>query len=139
MNNCQPQWDLDLSFGKAGEEWLRTLMDTQTHCDECGATWKKFVEVKRERDRWKETGNLFFEFEYRGKPSGIAATKAHWWFIILTVDERNEGVLGFPVNALRKRLRALHQTKQARIVDGGDFNRAKGLIVPMATLESLWQ
>ena len=39
----------------------------------------KTIEVKSDR-RTKETGNLFIEYESRGKPSGISTTKADVWF-----------------------------------------------------------
>lgn len=135
--NPEPAFDLDLSFGQAGEEWLRVLMDDATACTSCGQPWRKLVEVKRERDKWKETRNLFFEYEYRGAPSGIAATQADWWFIILTDKDTNEGVLGFPVKRLRQRLRELHQSGNAKTVAGGDFNRTKGMLVPMRDLDYL--
>lgn len=67
-------WDLDFSFGQAGENTVAKLLSDPT------------VEVKTDR-KWINTGNIYIETEcwnvteQRWKPSGIAVSKAtHWAF-----------------------------------------------------------
>lgn len=67
-------WDLDFSFGQAGENTVAKLLGDPT------------VEVKTDR-KWINTGNIYIETEcwniteQRWKPSGIAISKAsHWAF-----------------------------------------------------------
>ena len=77
MNN-KSDWDLDLSFGKAGEVKVNDLLTASIET----------VEVKRDR-RWKETKNLYIEmscFSDKSKSwymSGLSTTKAtHWAFVL---------------------------------------------------------
>ena len=84
------KFDLDLSFGQEGETLVKELL-----------TGGKTVEVKRDK-RWKDTGNIYVETEcYFNRtrswgPSGINATEADYWAIVL------EGLTVFiPTDALR--------------------------------------
>ena len=54
----------DLKFGKEGETEIAKLLNNSE------------VEVKRDRQTQK-TGNVYIEYESRGKPSGIKTTKAN--------------------------------------------------------------
>ena len=47
----QSNFDEDLKFGEKGQKWLLWLADDAQ------------VEVKTERDKWYDTGNIFIEFE----------------------------------------------------------------------------
>ncbi len=69
-------FDLDLKFGKEGENTVANLLSIET------------VEVKRDA-RWKETGNLYIETEcwYNAsqswEPSGLSVSKAtHYAFVL---------------------------------------------------------
>lgn len=69
-------FDIDLKFGKQGEETVANLLSIET------------VEVKRDA-RWKETGNLYIETEcwYNNsqswQPSGLSVSKAtHYAFVL---------------------------------------------------------
>ena len=62
------KFDLDLEFGKLGEDFVRDLQDGNT-----------FIEVKTERDIWKTTGNIAIEIRCNGKPSGISTTGSSVW------------------------------------------------------------
>ena len=124
--NKRAQFDLDLAFGEAGEQWLIWLADEAK------------VEVKRERDLWWGTGNLFFEFESRGKPSGLAITAASFWVIVLSLEGSNCGALVFPVPALKLNLKKLLANELARIVSGGDDNTSRGVLVKLSTLQTLF-
>jgi hypothetical protein len=91
---------------------------------------KKYVEVKS--DRWAgKTGNLCIEYEYRGSPSGIEASKADYWlyFILNT----NDGDLYGKVQSIEAykipsdKLRDI--VKGCRKVVGGDGKRSKLYLV----------
>ena len=60
------KWDIDLSFGKSGEDRVANLLNAD----------KSKIEVKTERDWWYKTGNIAIEIECRGKPSGLYVTEA---------------------------------------------------------------
>jgi hypothetical protein len=69
-------FDIDLRFGKEGEDTVANLLSIDT------------VEVKRDK-RWKETGNLYIETEcwFNGsqswQPSGLSVSKAtHYSFVL---------------------------------------------------------
>lgn len=71
------KFDLDLEFGQVYEEGLKKLLYS-----------KGKVEVKTERDKWIETGNIAIEVMCRNKPSGLSVTKSDWWFHILSLDKK---------------------------------------------------
>ena len=62
----------DLKFGEEYEKGLETLFKT-----------KGKIEVKTERGKWIETGNIAIEIRCRGKKSGLSVTESDWWFHIL--------------------------------------------------------
>lgn len=72
----QPDFDIDLAYGEAGESWVHDVVG--------GATKG---EVKRD-GLFPSTGNIYVEYQCRGRdgiwrPSGIAETKSELWFHIL--------------------------------------------------------
>lgn len=134
----QPAFDLDLKFGEQGEEWISLLLANQYKCQGCGEEQGLRVEVKRERDMWHSTGNLFFEFEYNGNPSGFQSTKAEWWVHILTLNGHNKGALILPVSKLRNELRKLVSEGVARVTPGGDYNKARGVLLPLGQVGRLY-
>lgn len=69
-------FDIDLKFGKEGEDTVANLLSIET------------VEVKRDK-RWKETGNLYIETDcwYNAsqswEKSGLSVSKAtHYAFVL---------------------------------------------------------
>ena len=52
-------FDLDLKFGKLGEEFVRDMQ-----------LGNRKIEVKTERDIWKTTGNIAIELRYKGVIEG---------------------------------------------------------------------
>ena len=74
MNSIEPsvadrkKFDLDLSYGKVREQQVADMLQD------------KRIEVKSERGMWMKTGNIAIEYESYGKPSGIDATEADYWF-----------------------------------------------------------
>ena len=63
----------DLEVGQVEEKRLAQLLS--------GAT----IEVKRDFLAHK-TGNVFVEYESRGRPSGISTTQAQYWAFMLEGD-----------------------------------------------------
>ena len=117
-------FDEDLKFGEAGQKWLLWLADDAQ------------IEVKTERDKWAETGNIFIEFECRGKPSGIAVTTATYWAPILYKEGMNCGVLVLRTEKLKENLKKMYKYNTIKEVYGGDDNAARGFLVK---LELLWK
>lgn len=83
-------FDLDFSFGRAGEGLVEELLNGG-----------KTVEVKRDR-RWHETNNLYIELScwymssQSWEPSGLSVTQAsHWAFVL------EESVFIIPTDVLK--------------------------------------
>ena len=113
------KFDIDLSFGKHWEQYIDEMFSGAKTC-----------EVKTERDKWAQTGNICIESESYGKPSGIAATEADLWVHNLTVDNELVCSLVFPVEKLKEILPKLPQ----RSVMGGDNNASKLQLVSLIKL-----
>lgn len=76
MTTKNSDFDIDLKFGKQGEDTVANILSIET------------VEVKRDA-KWKETGNLYIETEcwYNAsqswQPSGLSVSKAtHYAFVL---------------------------------------------------------
>lgn len=109
-------FDLKLASGLWAEMELKGLLEAS-------------IEVKHD-PTGQRTGNMALEFEYKGEPSGIAATKADVW--------AHQVYRGGPFVVWRsEQLRALlDQFRKAypkRVKRGGDGNHAK-----MATMAWQW-
>lgn len=108
MNNDK-RFDLDLQYGQVFEQKVADMLQNST------------IEVKTEREKWKSTGNIVIEFESRGKPSGIAATEADYWFHNLALGEDIVMTLVFPTKVLKNYI----VQAMPRIVRGGDNNTSR--------------
>jgi hypothetical protein len=120
------RFDLDLRFGQEGEKWLTLLADEKT------------MEVKRERDIWSLTGNVFFEFKSRGKASGLAVTQADYWAHLLSLDGRIVGGFIIETSRLKENLKRMIEGGQVRVVNGGDNGTSQGALVPMSLMRELF-
>jgi hypothetical protein len=89
----------------------------------------KHIEVKNDRLIHK-TGNLFFEYESRGKPSGLATTTAEYW--IYRIDELDISFI-FPTKALKQVCRVYYK-ENLYLKNGGDNNSSKGFLIPLTKL-----
>lgn len=124
-----PKFDKDLKFGQEGENWLVWL----------GSNNAK-VEVKTERDKWYDTGNIVFEYSCRGKPSGISTTESEWWIHLLSKD--NEILSGFIFNVkiLKNFLREVYKNPSkfnSKVCKGGDDNAACVIVIPIKELHKI--
>lgn len=99
------KFDLDLAYGKVREQRIADMLQD------------KKIEVKSERDLWMKTGNIAIEYECYGKPSGIAATEADYWFHNLCIGDRTFATLVFDVPSLRA---IIDNLDYKRSVSGGD-------------------
>jgi ribosomal protein S4E len=109
----------DLEFGVLeGETWFDEIVSN-----------RKF-EVKTDRLSVK-TGNIYIEYESRGKPSGIATTQADYW--VYKVTETKAIVI--KTEELKTIVRQLILDKKAiPNVRGGDNNTSVGVLVKIKDL-----
>lgn len=85
------------------------------------------LEVKNDLQA-AETGNVAVEVRFDGKPSGIRATNADWFVIVV-----GETAYMMPT----KKLPALIDTGNFRMVRGGDGRRAELALISVEILQAL--
>jgi hypothetical protein len=112
------KFDIDLKYGQVREQELADILQNEK------------IEVKTERDKWKETGNICIEFRCRGKESGIAVTEAKWWVHVLADGDETVCMLMFPIDKLKEIARK-HVVNKAQVVYGGDDNLSKMVLIPL--------
>ena len=115
------KFDIDLSYGKVREQQVANML-----------TDKK-IEVKSERGMWIKTGNIAIEYESYGKPSGINATEADYWFHNLCVGEETFATIVFDVPSLKRIIENLDYKKS---VSGGDNNASRMYLLNLQKLFS---
>ncbi len=115
------KFDLDLAYGQVREAKVAEMLQD------------KKIEVKSERDVWQRTGNIAIEYESYGKPSGIAATEADYWFHNLCIGDDTFATLVFDVPSLRKIIDNLDKKKSVR---GGDHNASRMYLLNLQKLFS---
>ena len=74
------KFDLDLKFGLLGEDFVKDMQNGNT-----------MIEVKTERDKWKNTGNIAIEIRCNSVPSGISTTGSSVWIHLLSYNGKMEG------------------------------------------------
>lgn len=119
MSNFNKDFKFDLNFGVLnGETWFHEIMTN------------KKIEVKSDRITTK-TGNVYIEYESRGKPSGIATSEADYW--VYKFDE--ESAVIFKTEALKNKLKTLVNLGVAKAdVKGGDDKTSKGILLSLKDL-----
>ena len=107
----------DLKVGQIAEKQVADLLQD------------KKIEVKRDL-KAKPTGNLYIEYESRGKPSGISRSEADYWcfafenlFIFIETTKLKEIIEPMKGSTMDKR--------------GGDKNSSKGILLPLERLTEL--
>ena len=107
----------DLKYGKQGESNLHKMLTNEDGFK---------VEVKRDRQAHR-TNNLYFEYESRNKPSGIANTQADYYCYFIT----ETFCFIIKVDELKAKLRRL--IKEKKVINdkqpGGDNNTSLGVLV----------
>ena len=118
------KFDLDLKYGKVKEEIVANMLQD------------KKIEVISERGMWLNTGNIAIEYESYGKPSGINATKADYWFHNLCVGDEVFATLVFETKMLKKIVNTSINENQVRSVSGGDHMASKMYLMNIQNLFS---
>ena len=121
-----PKFDLDLKFGEEYEQGLEKLFKT-----------KGKIEVKTERDKWIETGNIAIEIRCRGKKSGLSVTESDWWFHILSEKGKVKGMICLPVEELKNICRVMIKNGTAKKIMDGDDSKSEILLLPIRELTGL--
>ncbi len=121
--NNDSKFDIDLKYAQIFEELFVNIMEG-----------KELVEIKTERDIWKNTGNIAIEWKSRGKLSGIAATKADWWVHFLAEGEKTIGMVMLPVPELKRRIKELKKLNIAKETRGGDDDTSRLVLLPLSKL-----
>ena len=105
----------DLSYGKKHEKLVMKSMEN--------------FELKTDRMAHK-TGNVYVEFQSRGKASGIRTSKSDTWiFKIVSKGDRHLFSIQIPLTRLKKLV-----STDYRIVPGGDNLTSRGYLVPLTDL-----
>ena len=116
--NSNFEFDLKTS-GLKGETWFHRLLENRK------------IEVKNEEWMSGLTGNVYIEYECRGKKSGIASTQADYYAIKLS--EERAIIIG--VTELKQKVKELVKSGKARSnVKGGDNNLSVGVLVKIKDL-----
>jgi hypothetical protein len=113
MEHCS-NFEYDLKMGLEAEEGIADIFNN------------KRIEIKRDM-RAMKTGNVFIEYESRGKPSGIAKTMAEVYCFVV-----GDLVLFYPTDKLKDMIRPLLGGK--RDILGGDNNTSKGVLLKLTDL-----
>jgi len=119
------KFDLDLKFGLLGEDFVRDMQGGNTK-----------IEVKTERDIWRNTGNMAIEIRYNGNPSGISTTEAQLWVHNFSYNDEILFSFTLQVSYLKDRIKKLLKEKKAKIVMGGDFDGSQIVLLPINRLFS---
>tara|TARA_R100000951_G_scaffold51668_1_gene43555 strand:+ start:1593 stop:2003 length:411 start_codon:yes stop_codon:yes gene_type:complete len=105
----------DLSYGKKHEKLVMKSMEN--------------FELKTDRMAHK-TGNVYVEFQSRGRDSGIRTSKSDTWiFKIVSKGDRHLFSIQIPLTRLRKLV-----SKDYKVVPGGDNLTSRGYLVPLTDL-----
>jgi|TARA_Y100000114_G_scaffold53763_1_gene49058 hypothetical protein len=115
------KFDIDLSYGSIREDKIIDMF------------LNKKIEVKSEKNMWQDTGNICIEYESWGRPSGIKATEADYWFHNLCVGENEYCTLVFKTEVLRSIVNDLDTFKS---VSGGDNKASKMFLINLQKLFS---
>ena len=115
------KFDIDLSYGSIREDKIIDMF------------LNKKIEVKSEKNMWQDTGNICIEYESWGRPSGIKATEADYWFHNLCVGENEYCALVFKTEVLRSIVNDLDTFKS---VSGGDNKASKMFLINLQKLFS---
>jgi len=110
----------DLNLGQEGEKRAAKIFEIPV----------TGIEVKDDQQALY-TGNLFIEYESRGKKSGISTTEAEVIFFLI---KGSAGGLFFYTEELKKILRPLIKT---HTIVGGDNNTSKGILISISELMKL--
>ena len=116
------KFDIDLDFGKHYEHVLAEILK------------KGKVEVKTERDTWKDTRNIAIELLCNGKSSGLNSTEADWGAHILSWKGNIISLILLPVDKLKELVKQSVQDGNGKVILGGDNNASEIALIPLEDL-----
>ena len=121
MLNNNSNFDIDLKYGQIYEKALALILQDKT------------IEVKTERNKWKQTGNIAIELHNHAsnKPSGLSVTKADYWATILVDDYIIKSIHILPVSDLKERVKDIVRNGSGKIVMGGDYKLSEIALIPI--------
>lgn len=111
----QPQWDIDYQIGKQGELFMTNVLRSLGTAR---------IEIKTD-EMAARTGNVYIEYECRGRPSGIATSKAEFWAWVLPGDI----ILVAKTSAVRDLARTYFRAGKSECRRGSHPTR--GVLVPV--------
>ena len=127
-NFKEVDWDIDLEYGKENEEIIREIFEDDSKID-------GRIEVKTERGKWQETGNIAIEIgKKQGNktvPSCLNITNAKWWIHILKSGDSICYSFIFPVKFLKEKVKCMLLDGRAKRVWGGDYNNSRLVLIPI--------
>jgi hypothetical protein len=110
-------FDIDLSFGGIREGAFANVL------------FKATVEHKSDQV-CRRTGNVFIEYEYSGRPSGIAVSTAQFY----AIEFDDDCWVVVPTERLKVLCRRLVQADRLRLKAGGDNNQCRGVLLKLSEL-----
>ncbi len=113
--NYNSDFKYDLKLGQLGEKHLGKILNGTK------------IEVKTDYIAG-HTGNIFVEYNSRGKDSGIITTQSEWYAYILS----NHKIILISTKELKDLCRKHLGTN--RDVKGGDNNTSQGILLPLKDL-----
>ena len=109
------KFEKDLTYGKKHEKLVMKSLEN--------------FELKTDRMAHR-TGNVYVEFQSRGKDSGIRVSKSDTWiFKIQNSKDQHLFSIHIPLTRLKKLV-----SKNYRVVPGGDNLTSRGYLVPLKDL-----
>lgn len=134
MINNTKDFDFDLARGVNSEKAIAKIL---------GISKDKF-EVKSEFGFWRKSGNICIELAYRGRPSGLRATKAKYWIHRFMFDkDLCIGQWIVPVKILKQIVRIFLKENKKRKSEVirmlGDNYQSRCVLLPMSQFLDLWR
>ena len=121
-------WDIDLDYGHDGEKLICEIFEQDSKID-------GKIEVKTERGKWQETGNIAIEIgKKQGDKivkSGLNITKAKWWIHVLKSGDNMCFSYIFPVKTLIRKVKCMLIDGRATKAWGGDYKNSRLVLVPL--------
>ena len=114
--NYNSNFSHDLEVGQVGEKALGNILENSK------------IEVKTDFGT-QSTGNVFVEYESRGRPSGIATSEADYWAFIISQSQ----IIIIRTETLKDIARGQF-SNPSRLVLGGDNNTSKGVLIKVEEL-----
>lgn len=89
------------------------------------------AEVKTERGKWMNSGNIAVEIRRFTRPSGLSTTTSDYWIHLLADGKDLKGGFIFTVPYLKKRVKEMVANGDAKIKPGGDYMASSLVLMPM--------